>query len=227
MVLQGPEEIVMSTAVLKANELIPNEACPPKDWDLQQALGNIDFLKFAKYGNVDVLDMGCQGSVVLNNCKKMEITGKKIGIDFVEVPADEGITHVVGDITKTGFEDASFDAITCLSVLEHGVDGYKFFSECSRLLRPDGRLSLSFDYWDPKLRTNATPFGLPWSIFSRAEAEIIITIAKSYGFEVTPGSTDDWSVDKPVIYPGYFSPCEHSYTFCFLAFKKIMVNHIP
>jgi SAM-dependent methyltransferase len=219
MVLQGPEEIITSTTILKHDNFICNEVCPPKDWDLLHTITDIENVGFAKENNVDVLDMGCQGSVVLKNCKKLGLIGKKIGIDFVEVPAEDGITNIIGDITKTGLDDQSFDVITCLSVIEHGVDGYKFFAECARLLRPDGTLSLSFDYWDPKLHTNAKPFGLPWCIFCKTDVDIMIFIAKSYGLTVMTEGT--WSVDKPVIYPGYFSPCEHSYTFGFLTFTKV------
>jgi len=208
--LTGPREANKATEFLIQNGYIPNFACQPKDWDVAQVLPQLN--------DGDILDMGCQGSVILTNCVKMGLKGKKIGIDFQEIPAPEGVTHIVGDLTKTDFPDKSFDFITCLSVIEHGVNGYVFFQECSRLLKPDGKLFVSFDYWEQKLHTTATVFGLPWCIFSRQEVEIIINIASKYGLTLL--GPVDWTIGEPVIRPGFFSPCEHSYTFGLLGFKK-------
>jgi len=228
MILKGPEEVKKANQKIQDKGLLPNFSCPAKDWDLCLSLDCLEEIKFANNGKVDVLDMGCQGSVVLVNCLKMGLIGKKIGIDFVAVPEEEGITHVVGDITNTNLKDSSFDAITCLSVIEHGVNPHKLFKECSRLLKSKGQLLLSFDYWDPKLHSTETPLGLPWSIFCRQEAEALISTAKRNGLIVANDSGEnsfahiefDWNVDQPVIYPGYFSPGQYRYTFGFLAFTK-------
>lgn len=55
--------------------------------------------------------------------------------------------HVVKDnITKSRFDDASFDVITCISTLEHIPDFNKAISEMTRLLKPGGFLILTFPY---------------------------------------------------------------------------------
>ena len=51
-------------------------------------------------------------------------------------------THRHGDITHTDYADESFDAITCLSVVEDGVNVESYFKEMWRILNPAG-------YWLP------------------------------------------------------------------------------
>ncbi len=210
MFLKGPDGIAATTQELIKRDLIPNLACPPKNWDL--------FLSLIQLSDGNILDMGCQGAVVLQNALKMGLKGEKFGIDFVDIPPVDGIIYKKGNLTNTGFSKGFFDFITCLSVIEHGVNPDLFFLEASRILKPGGKLMVSFDYWDPKKNSNAKPFGLPWSIFCRSEVEDLIAISKAYGFGC---QVEDWSIDKPVIFPGYFSPCEHSYTFGFLTFTHL------
>ena len=61
--------------------------------------------------------MRCQGSPVLENLRG---EGDKVGIDLVPVEAPLGCRTVVGDLMDTGLPDSHFDAVTCLSVIEHG-----------------------------------------------------------------------------------------------------------
>jgi len=54
----------------------------------------------------------------------------------------EGL-DIVGDITDIPEEDASFDAVMCVEVLEHLPDPLAALREFSRLLRPGGSLILT------------------------------------------------------------------------------------
>lgn len=64
-------------------------------------------------------------------------------------PAIEGdgtpIAFRLCDLARTGYEDRRFDLISCISVLEHTRDYPQIVAEFHRLLRPGGRLILSFD----------------------------------------------------------------------------------
>jgi SAM-dependent methyltransferase len=102
-------------------------------------------------------------------------------------PARRGpIRYLPGDITRTGFPDAFFDAITCMSVIEHGVPLPAYFQEMFRLLKPGGILITSTDYYpDPIDTMNQFAHGSPIKIFSRPEAEEMIAVAASCGFEPT------------------------------------------
>jgi SAM-dependent methyltransferase len=90
-----------------------------------------------------------------------------------------------GDITKTRFAAASFDAITCLSVIEHGVDVDKYLAEMARILKPGGILFTSADYWQQPVDTSGKcAYGGPIRIFTSADMERIVATAESCGLEL-------------------------------------------
>ena len=98
------------------------------------------------------------------------------------------IQYQYGDLTKTAFDDNSFDAITCLSVIEHGVDIDAYLKEMSRILKPGGMLITSADYWSTNIDTDdVSAFGAPWCIFSRKDILAIIDRAKYYGLILNSG----------------------------------------
>jgi SAM-dependent methyltransferase len=55
------------------------------------------------------------------------------------------VRFVEGMLQKMPFEDAAFDAVSCISVLEHTDDYSEILDEFRRVLRPGGALVLTFD----------------------------------------------------------------------------------
>lgn len=102
-------------------------------------------------------------------------------------PARRGsIRYLPGDITDTGFPASSFDAITCMSVIEHGVPIDSYFREMFRILRPGGLLITSTDYWPAPIDTHdKIAHGAPIKIFSRDEIGDMMARARRSGFETT------------------------------------------
>ena len=75
------------------------------------------------------------------------------------------------NITRTRFPDATFDAITSLSVIEHGVDLRAYFGEMARLLKPGGLLITSTDYFEPAIDTaGSRPTGCPFTSSPRTRS---------------------------------------------------------
>jgi SAM-dependent methyltransferase len=109
-----------------------------------------------------------------------------INLSFTD-PARRGpIRYLPGDITRTEFQDSFFDAVTCMSVIEHGVPLDAYFREMFRVLKPDGILITSTDYYpDPIDTTGKTAHGAPIKIFSKTEAEAMLALAADCGFETT------------------------------------------
>ena len=68
-----------------------------------------------------------------------------------------------------------FDFITSLSVIEHGVNIQNYFKEMNRILKKDGILLTSTDYWPDKIvngvKTKYNPKHNPDNIFSMEEIE--------------------------------------------------------
>ena len=114
--------------------------------------------------NDRVLDVGCGRGLMLIGAAKRLITGKAIGIDIwvskdqsqntmqatLDNAQKEGVADRVevktADMRSLPFENASFDVIVSHWVvhnLEQKLDRDKALSEMVRVLKPNGRLSLT------------------------------------------------------------------------------------
>lgn len=160
---------------------------PTKDWDL--ALFQARLLERVPPGG-RILDAGCASSPLLANLARAGRTDLW-GVDFrlgnLDGLRHPAVRYLHGNLLRSPFPDASFDAVACLSVLEHGCDPQVFFAEMARLLRPGGGLLVSTDYW-PTLETTAFvprkhTFGLPWRIFTARDLRRMRDVAAQAGLE--------------------------------------------
>jgi SAM-dependent methyltransferase len=126
-----------------------------------------------------------------------------INLAFTD-PARRGPIHYLpGDITRTVFADGTFDAITCLSVIEHGVSLLDFFKEMYRLLKPGGIMIISTDYFPDPIDTKMqAAYGTPIRIFSREQATEMITMAVESGFQTT-GEINLSCSQRPIRWDAY------------------------
>ncbi len=93
------------------------------------------------------------------------------------------IVYEHSDITSTKFSNECFDAVTCFSVIEHGVDLKAYFNEMSRIIRGGGILITSTDYYDTPIDTKGQEaFGVPIHIFTKDEITQALELATRYGF---------------------------------------------
>jgi SAM-dependent methyltransferase len=170
-----------------------------------------------------VLDMGSQGSFILDNLKLNGHIGKKCGIDL---GYQEGEKHVYpeielfkGSLMSTPFADESFDVITNLSVVEHEVSYQAMAKECARLLRKGGNLYITHDYWSPRVDTlEVSLYGLKWTILDKPLTEELIAACEAEGLHQS--SPMDWTTSEQVINPQFCAPYGKSYTFAILHFIK-------
>lgn len=183
-----------------------------KNWDIAHIISDLS------HGNL--LDMGSTDSYILKNAVIKKLLGDKYGVDLREPDvAAEGVKYIVGDMLNVPLPDNYFSNITCLSVIEHDVDFEKFAREVSRLLAPGGKLYVTFDYWVPKIITNAILYGVKWELLDDKDVNRLVNECKKQNLEITEDI--DWSVGEKVIRPGYYSPDpEVSYTFGMLVFRK-------
>jgi SAM-dependent methyltransferase len=102
------------------------------------------------------------------------------------------------DITKTNYENNFFDIVTCLSVIEHGVDLNLYFKEMSRILKTNGILITSTDYYETPIDTRGQiAYGVPIHIFTKGEIEEALNISEKYGLFLT--SPLDLTCDEKVV----------------------------
>jgi ubiquinone/menaquinone biosynthesis C-methylase UbiE len=123
----------------------------------------------------------------------------------------------IQNLENTTYENEMFDYITSLSVIEHGINIEKYFKEMNRLLKKEGLLLTSTDFWEEKLDTsNSCSFGLPDIIFSLEEMKEVLNIAEKNGFELIEPM--DFSCKEKFV-TGFHKDVD--YTFLFFGFKKI------
>jgi SAM-dependent methyltransferase len=191
--LRYPTKPILTNAVLKTKQEYKNALNQvkslglilhtdlAKNWDSLSALSII--LKLTNK-NASILDGGGQlYSVIL---PWLFLYGFRdltcINLAFKKKINRGQIIYEYGDITNTKFRNNSFDAITCLSVIEHGVDLEEYFKEMSRILKPGGILITSTDYWSTPIDTkNQVAYGVPIHIFTTDQVLEAIDIAIKYG----------------------------------------------
>jgi len=84
-------------------------------------------------------------------------------------------------------------------VIEHGVDLNSYFKEMSRILKTNGILITSTDYYETPIDTKGQiAYGVPIHIFTKEEIEEAMNISEKYGLFLT--SPLDLTCDEKVVY---------------------------
>jgi SAM-dependent methyltransferase len=178
--LKSKDQIQLAT--LECQRLgIPRAVDPAKNWDGLIALSTI--LR-RHQSHERILDAGAENYSCL--LPSLEIYGFQnltgINLGFTKNFSQGICRYEPGDITKTRFENDSWDAVACLSVIEHGVEWRAFFQEMARILRPGGTLIVSTDYFETATETQGkVAYGVPVKIFTRQEIESALKLAESFG----------------------------------------------
>ncbi len=185
-----------------------------KSWDV---LSTISFLEDHVKKSEPILDIGCYASEVIVALHKLgysNLTGADLNPDLHKMPYRDSIRYEISDFLHTKFVDASFKAITAISVIEHGFNGPLLLKEVSRLLKPGGCFIASFDYWPEKIDTAGIKiFEMDWKIFSKDE--ICNFVAEAAAYELFPdGKMTYDGKDKVINYLG------KQYTFAWLVLEK-------
>jgi len=164
-----------------------------------------------------VADIGCYASEVLVSLLRLgytSLTGIDLNPRLAEMPHADAIRYEVSDFMKTSFQDGAFQAITSISVIEHGFRPGALLAEMSRLLKSGGFFIASFDYWPDKIDTTGiTFFDMDWLIFSRADVEQFISRAAEFGLRPV-GELQFLAKDKVINCAG------REYTFATLVLRK-------
>jgi SAM-dependent methyltransferase len=116
-----------------------------------------------EYMGRDVLEVGCflgYGSAVLSN-RGHDVTAIDLDAKAIEFASSRSTARFVqADAADMPFEDASFDSVVGLQVLEHlsDVSADLFISGCYRVLRPGGNLILATPNKAFRLMPGQKPF---------------------------------------------------------------------
>jgi glycosyltransferase involved in cell wall biosynthesis/SAM-dependent methyltransferase len=156
----------------------------PKNWD---ALGAVSVVMNTLGPDIRVLDAGAaRYSTVLPALRLLgvrELVGNNL--EFRRTTHRGSVRFEPGDITATQYKDNWFDAVTCMSVIEHGVPLDGFAAEAARILRPSGLLIISTDYdQSPPDTTGKTAYGVPVKIFGPQDIADLVEIASRHGLDL-------------------------------------------
>jgi SAM-dependent methyltransferase len=186
-----------------------------KSWDL---LKTIQFLEKRVSKASAILDMGAMSSEILCALHELgysNLAGVDLNPRLALMPHPRTIKYVVGDFTETSFPAETFEAITAISVLEHGFCGPRIFNEISRILKPNGYFIGSVDYWPEKIDTSGIKvFGVDWKIFSEDELLSLTEEAGRHGIAPV-GQLNFEASERHVSLYG------RNYTFAWFAFQKV------
>jgi SAM-dependent methyltransferase len=194
---------------------VPLHRGPEKNWDHLAAVSTI--LTNTKPG-ARILDAGAE--IYSNVLPALFLYGYRdlhgINLSFTAPTRRGPIRYIPGDLTHTPYPSSSFDAITCMSVIEHGVPLGDYFGEMWRLLKPGGLLITSTDYFPTPIDTRGqVAHGMPIKIFSKPELQAAIELAKSQGFEQTD-RIDLECEEKPI----HWEQFGLDYTFVLFTLRK-------
>ena len=186
-----------------------------KNWD---ALGAVGLILNRLGTDVRALDAGAArySSVLpwLRLYGVRELVGNNL--EFSRVRYHAGVRFEPGDITRTQYRDGWFDAITCMSVIEHGVPLEGFLGEMGRLLRPGGVLVVSTDYdQEPPDTTGKFAYGVPVHIFGPDEIRNLVKRAADVGLHLL----GDLSLTHPER-PAHWQRTGLDFTYIRLAFER-------
>ena len=130
---------------------------------------------------------------------------------------DKSYQLSIRNLEDTNYSDQMFDYVTSLSVIEHGINIEKYFREMSRIIKNNGYLLTSTDYWPDKLVNNKNVLskGTPDNIFSREEIENLVVIAEKNGLKLIEPIDFEYK-DKVV----RWNSIGLDFTFIFFAMRK-------
>lgn len=123
------------------------------------------------------------------------------------------------DMTQTKYEDEFFQAITCISVIEHNVPLDAFTGEMARILKPGGVLAVSTDYWSTPVDCSGLfPYGVEAGEMKIFDAKGLRRFAKICGRAgLVPYQPIEYQTDEKAV---RWDRMDRDYTFAFIAFKK-------
>jgi SAM-dependent methyltransferase len=185
-----------------------------KSWDI---LKTVDFVQKNLSKTDPILDIGAFASEllhILHHLRYLNLTGIDLNPRVREMAYAGAIHYEVSDFMHTPFENESFQAISAISVIEHGFNSKLLLAEVSRLLLPGGYFIASFDYWPDKINTRGvTFFGMDWRIFSQHEVREFLDEAAEYGLS-SQGNVNLAGQDRPI------NCAQKDYTFAWLVLQK-------
>jgi SAM-dependent methyltransferase len=187
----------------------------PKNWD---SLAALDIILRSTNSKARIFDAGGERySMILPWLALYGYRNLIVGNRAFDQPIRKGpIVYEHADITHTRFPAGSLDAVTCLSVIEHGVDIDAYFREMSRIVKDGGLLVTSTDYFETSIDTAGhVAFGAPVRVLTKDDIVDALRVSARHGFELV-SPMELRSSEKVVYWKDY----DLRYTFAMFSLRK-------
>tara|TARA_Y100000992_G_scaffold301711_1_gene273344 strand:+ start:424 stop:2955 length:2532 start_codon:yes stop_codon:yes gene_type:complete len=193
-----------------------------KSWD---KLGFLSTITQNTDNNSVILDAGSGTKAVIasalvrlgfKNVHACDLQPELMGLSNKDKRA---IDYKVADLRKLPYDDCYFDFIASMSVIEHVGDIEPVVSELARIIKPNGCVQISTDYWETKIDCKGIfPYGQTqpeMKIFSKDEILQLIEIFEQHGLQLTGNLS--LACNEKVC---KWERVNREYTFCRLLFVK-------
>ncbi len=183
---------------------------PGKRWEYPWALEQAELRAGER-----VLDAGCGRSIfpLYLAAAGMDVTALDLDLDDgLARPLGLRVDWAPGDLTEMPLPDQTFDAVFCISVIEHLPDASipRAVAELHRVLKPGGRLLLTTDFCDDAAAEiwyegPDGRFRVDWGVFDEERLRAFILAAPGFALAGPLDLTVDWVRVKPRMraYHGY------------------------
>lgn len=174
---------------------------PSKRWEYPWALERARLAPGSR-----VLDAGCGGSIF-----PIYLAAEGHAVHALDQAPPSGLDRAYGvrvdyaraDLTAMPFADGEFDAVFCISVIEHLGHGAASaaMAEMRRVLRPGGRLLLTTDFYEDATASlvyegPGGPFPVDWGFFDEASFRRCILGAEGFALEGALDLSVDWGATR-------------------------------
>ena len=215
-VLKTKEDVVKAFAIIKSSNLNLNQRDIEKNWD---SLISLNIILKNTDNKAKILDAGgLRNSLILSWLYQFGYKNLKcLNLLFKKREKRGYIEIIPGDLTRTLFPNNYFDIVSCLSVLEHGVNETNYFKEMNRILKKGGLLITSTDYWENKIDTSLkTAYDNPIFIYDRESVGELLKKALNSNF-ILYGPTIDLDCSEKVV---HWRKIDLNYTFLIFCLRK-------
>lgn len=184
---------------------------PSKRWEYPWALSRARLSPQAK-----VLDVGCGDSIFPVYLSKLGVQVTAMDLEFTtNLGSLHGLptAYLNGDLTAIPLHDDQFEAVFCISVIEHLPEERipRAMQELRRVLAPGGRLLLTTDYYEDAAAKvwysgpDRHAFPVDWGLFDKQRLERLILAAPGFRLDGELDLSVDWGETRSRMreYHGY------------------------
>lgn len=175
---------------------------PSKRWEYPWALERAHLVPGAR-----ILDAGCGDSIFPVYLGTIGCRVTALDLSFTTSLArlhDVDAAYVRGDLTALPLAGERFDAVFCISVIEHLPEARipAAMQEMRRVLRPGGTLLLTTDYYEDARAElwyagpDRDPFPVDWGFFDEERLRRLILGAPGFRLDGTLDLSVDWNVTR-------------------------------